>query len=42
MKTKLAKDRFDEYIAANPLLLKVNQLAAMKKEREEQARKEAE
>jgi len=24
LKTKLAKDRFDEYIAANPLLLKVN------------------
>ena len=35
LKTKLAKERFDEYIAANPLLLRVNQLAAEKKEKEE-------
>lgn len=42
LKTKLMQERFDEYIAANPMLLKANQEAAAKAEREEQARKEAE
>jgi hypothetical protein len=38
LKTKLEQDKFDTYIANNPMLLKANQVAAAK----EEARKVAE
>lgn len=43
MRTKLEKERFDEHIAANPMLLRVNQEAAAKAAKaEEEARLRAE
>lgn len=42
LKDKLKQERFDDYAKANPMLLKVNQEAAARKEREEQARRDAE
>ena len=42
LKSKLSQECFDAHIAANPMLLLANQRAAAKKEKEEQARKEAE
>jgi len=43
LRTKLEKERFDEHIAANPMLLRVNQEAAAKAAKaEEEARLRAE
>lgn len=42
LKAKLEQERFDSYIAANPMLKRANQEAAARKQRQEEAKRRAE